>query len=391
VSESPSRHGHVVMHFADGATIDTWNELDLRENFTEPLSDLSFECAPPRRHYDDYRQRLAKGELVTVLINGVNQGGFIINEVDRYVSAEQGCVIRVRCHTPLVTPYEGNVDPDISLEKQTDVPVLDAVLQALRPFGFTRIVGDSASHVTAVSGRPLGGQAQNVNVSALKHQEAVAHEGETAYAFAARIITRLGCALRVNAQGTLMVSAPNYEQGVNDTLRQSFTAGLPGDYFIGTVHVHDSNAGQFSECIVRGQRADSGNDLTARPVSRIVEAELHPERPSYRSPIAAPYKPKYFKDRSSRDPQRALNAAKLEMGLRAAKAFWVQGEVDGFVSYTGRIWQTDTLVRVVVDAEQLDETMWILEVQRVQNAAGGQRTRFKLLPMGAFIMGDIPQ
>lgn len=378
------------MHFGDGATIDVWNGLTLRETFTDPLGELDFECAPPRAQYKDYRQRLAKGELVTILINGVNQGGYLINEVERTVSTDGGAVIRVKCHTTLVTPYEGDVDPDLTLHQQTDVPVVAAILDAMKPYGFDAIEGDAAANVAAISGRPLGGQAQSVNVSALKHQDCVAHAGMTAYDFCRRIFTRLGVVLRVNAQGTLLVSAPNYTQDVNDTIYQSFTGGRPGDYFIGAVTVHDSNAGQFSEAAVRGQRADNGAATTARPVSRITEAEIHPNRPSYQS-TAAPYKPKIVKDKLSRDKARALSTAKLEMGFRAKDAFWVQGEVDGFISRTGRIWQVDTLVRVALEAEELDETMWVLERVLHQDASGGQRCRLKLLPIGALVLGDIPQ
>lgn len=386
---STGRRGHVVMHFADGAQIDVWNGLSLRESFTEPLSDLTFECIPPRGRYREYRERLSKGELVTVLINGVNQGGFLIQRTRHTCSTERGAVISVQCHTPLITPYEGNVDPDISLSQQTDVPVTDAILQALAPFGFDRIIGDAAASVAAVSGRPIGGTAPAINVAALKHQECVGHEGESAYAFASRIFTRLGCALLIAPDGTLEVSAPLYEQGVNDTLIQSFTGGRPGDYFIGEVEIEDSNAGQFSEVIVRGQRADNGDPLTARPAARVTEAEIHPARPSYRS-TAAPYKPKYFRDKSSRDARRSLSTAKLEMGLRAKDAFWVSGEVDGFVSYTGRIWHSNTLVRTVIEIEELDETMWVLETLKIQDYNGGQKTRIKLLPKGALVLGDIP-
>lgn len=384
------RRGTVRMHFADGTAISTWNSLDLRENFTDPLGDLSFESIPPRNEYAAYRKKLAKGEQVTVSINDVKQGDFIIQEVERTVSTAGGAAIRVKCHTPLITPYEGNVDPDLSLHQQTDVPVTTAILEAMAPYGFTAIIGDTAANVAAISGRPVGGTSTAVNVSALKHQDAVAHEGETAYTFCARIFTRLGCVLRINAEGVLLVGAPQYDTAVNDTLIQAFRTGRQGDYFVGNIVVHDSNAGQFSEAVVRGQRADNGDATTARPVSRITEAELHPNRPSYKS-TAAPYKPKIFHDKSSRDKTRALSCAKLEMGLRAEKAFWVAGEVDGFISSTGRIWQVDTLVRVIIEAEELDETMWVLETTRIQDSEGGQRTRLKLLPVGALVLGDIPQ
>lgn len=387
---APNRRGVAAMQFADGTSIDTWNAIDWRDTFTDPLGDLGFESIPPRGRYQEYRERLAKGSAVTISINGVRQGRYIIQEADRSISTADGAAIRVRCHTPLITPYEGNVDPDISLASQTDIPVTDAILKALSPYGFTSIIGDTAASVAAMSGKPLGGRPASVTVGALKHQDAVAHEGETAYSFCARIFTRLGCALRISADGVLMVGAPQYDTAAHDTLRQSFTGGLAGDYFIGTVTIHDSNAGQFSEAVVRGQRADTGDATTARPVSRITEAELHPLRPSYRS-TAAPYKPKIFHDKSSRDKARALSCAKLEMGLRAEKAFYIQGEVDGWISATGRIWQVDTMVRVVVEAEDLDELMWVSEVRRTADANGGQRTHIRLLPKGALVLGDIPQ
>jgi hypothetical protein len=384
-----ARHGHVVMHFADGGTIDAWTGLSLRDTFTDPLGELDFEAVPPRGQYPDYRKRLAKGELVTVLINNVNQGSYLVQERESDLSRDGGAVIRVKCHTPLITPYEGDVDPDLSLHQQTDVPVLDAILKALGPYGFNAVVGDSAANVAALSGKPLGGGAPNLNVAALKHQDSVAHEGETAYAYLARIITRLGVALRVDAEGTLLISAPNYTQPISDTLIQAVSSGRAGDYFVGPVTVHDSNAGQFSECVVRGQRADTGDPATARPVARVTEAELHPGRPSYTS-FAAAYKPKIFKDKNARDRARALSVAKLELGLRAAQAFWVSGEVDGFLSSSGRIWQTDTLVHTFVELEELDEPMWVLERLLRQDDKGGQRTRLKLLPKGALVLGDVP-
>jgi len=387
---APNRRGVVAMQFGDGTAIDTWNALQWRDAFTEPLGDLSFESIPPRGRFQEYRNKLAKGSAVTISINGVKQGDYLIQSAHRSISTDGGSAIRVQCHTTLITPYEGNVDPDVSIATPTDVPVADAVLKALAPYGFDRIVADTAASVSARSGRPIGGRSAAATVGELKHQDAVAHEGETAYSFCARIFTRLGCALRVDQNGVLLVGAPQYDTAVTDTLRQSFTGGLPGDYFVGTVEIEDSNAGQFSEVQVRGQRADTGAATTARPVARVTEEELHPLRPSYRS-TAAPYKPKVFHDRSSRDPVRALSCAKLEMGLRAEKAFSVTGEVDGFISSTGRIWQVDTLVRVVIEAEGLDEVLWVAAVERTQSANGGQKTKIRLLPKGALVLGDIPQ
>jgi hypothetical protein len=386
----PNR-ARVVMHFGDGSTIDTWNTLSMRDTFTDPLGELTFESFPPSAQWFDYRRRLAKGELVTVLVNDVSQGGFLIQSAPRTISKERGCGIKVTCHTPLITPYQGDVDPDLHFKSPTDVPVIEAVLAALAPYGFEQIQADASANVNAISGVPIHGNRKRVNVDALKHADCKAHEGETAYAFCARIFTRLGVCLRCAADGTLLLSAPNYAQAPAYTVIQSLSGGgRPGDYFVGEVQVHDSNDGQYSECTVRGARGDSaGQTSTSRPTARVTEAELHPNRPSYTS-FAAAHKPKIFRDKSARDHARALSVAKFELGLRAASAYAISGEVDGWISTTGRVWTVDTMVHAIVDAEQLDESMWLLERVLHQDSKGGQRTHLKLLPKGALLLGDVP-
>lgn len=64
------------------------------------------------------------------------------------------------------------------------------------------------------------------------------------------------------------------------------------------------------------------------------------------------------------------------------------GEVDGFVSSTGRIWQVDTIARVVVAAYDLDEEMWVLERVLTQDVGQGQKTRLTLIPKGALVLGE---
>lgn len=391
-----SARARVAMHFADGSTIDVWNRLQWKTSFTDPLDLLTFEAIPPRGQYVDYRKRLAKGELVTVLINDVLQGAYLIQTADR-VSSEQGAAIRVTLHTPLITPHEGDVDPDLSLQSQTDVPVTDAILKALAPYGFTQITGDTRASVMAVSGKPIGGSGIGViNVPALKHNAVVAHAGTTAYAWCAHIVTRLGVVMRFAADGTLLVSAPDYNQTASYTaVRTTRPGSVPGNYFVGEVHVHETNEGQFSACTVRGQRGlpplGVASTTVARPTGYVAASDVLPARSAYSS-FVAPWKPKYLEDKKSRDPAVALNVAHLELGARAANAYWVEGSVDGWVATTGAIWQPDTIVHVVHELEELDEDMWIWEVTRTQSADaggnGGQMTKLKIIPKGALILGD---
>jgi len=383
------------MHFADGSSIDTWQSLTMRETYTDPLGELTFETTPPARFIADYRARLAKGELVTVLVNGVNQGVFLIQTCNRK-HGKRGSTFSITCHTPLVTPYQSSIDQALVKKTPTDVPLTETILQSLGPYGFQTIIADTAASVSTVSGKPIDGRAPAVSLPALKHNESHPQQGETAYQYIARLITRLGCCLRMAPDGTLLVGKPDYDQPPVYTLIRTLSGKAgPGDYFVGDVDVVDTNDGQHSEAQVRGQSNDTADATqTNLPVARVQENLLHPGRPSYRSPIAAPYKPKNVKDKGSRDRATATSTAKLELGLQAAKAFYITGTVDGFVSVTGRIWSVDTIAHVVIEQEDIAEDMWIAErvltLSRGGGEGDGEHTRLKLLPKGALVLGDVP-
>ncbi len=388
-------HGVVEMHFSDGSKIDSWQSVSMRDGYTDPLGELTLETTPPARFIADYRRRLAKGELVSMLVNGVNQGTFLIQTCNRK-HGQHGTTFSLTCHTPLITPYQGSVDPELTHKAPTDVPLAVTVIKALAPYGFDVVLTDTAGAVQTVSGKPLDGRAQQVSIAKLTHREAHPQEGELAYQYVARLITRLGCCLRCAPDGTLLIGKPDYDQAPAYTLLRTLTKrGLHGDYFVGDVDITDTNDGQYSEVTVRGMDLDSAAQTqTSLPIGRVVENLLHANRPSYRSPIAAPYKPKFIKDKGSRDKLRATSTAKLELGLAASKAFHITGMVDGFVSTTGRIWSVDTIAHVFIEQEEIDEDMWIAErvltLRRGGGEGDGEYTRLKLLPKGALVLGDVP-
>lgn len=391
---SARTHGVVEMHFSDGSTIDAWNSLSLRDSYTDPLGELTFETTPPRKFITDYRRRLAKGELVAILVNGVSQGVFMIQSSPRK-HGKHGTTFSPTCHTPLITPYQGSVDPELTHKAPTDVPLTDTILKALGPYGFRNVIADTSGSVFTVSGKTLDGRAPPVVLTKLTHKESHPQEGELAYQYVARLITRLGCCLRMAPDGTLLVGKPDYDQPPAYTLIRTLSGGAgPGDYFVGDVDVMDTNDGQYSEVTVRGMSHDDPTQTqTSLPIGRVVEKLLHANRPSYASTAAA-YKPKFVKDKGSRDKLRATSTAKLELGLAASKAFYITGVVDGFVSTTGRIWSVDTIAHVIIEQEEIDEDMWIAErvltLSRGGGDGDGEHTRLKLLPKGALVLGDVP-
>jgi len=381
----------VRMQFADGSAFDEWLSLEMRDSFTDPLGDVRFEAAPSRPNLPEYLNKLRKGELVTVFVNDANQGTFLIQTVTTRISKEGGVIISATCNTVLVTPYQGSVDPKLSFKASADAPIGTIVARALAPYGLDTVIdGDPAANVSALTGRPIGGGRAPINIDALKQDQACAQEGESAYQFCARIVTRLGVAMQVNFDGAVLLTVPDHDQDPAYSLVQSNDVTISGDRFFGDIEIADTNDNQFSECRVRGNPSDkSGATQTSLPDATVKASELFPDRPTYRS-TAATYKPLILKDKNAHSIERCRSVAKLALGIRAKDAFTVTGAVAGFVSTTGRVWTANTIVDVRLDAIGFHEPMLILERTLIRNRSDGDITRLKLIPKGALVLGEMP-
>ena len=352
---SSAQRAQLKLTFDDGGVVDSWTEATLIDRFTDPLGSVQVTAKPATSaQYADYRAKLSKGNQIHIYINGAHQGRFLIQDAERETGPEGGRSIKVTAHTPLITPYEGAVDPDYSIAHAIDTSIEFVILDILGPYGFTKITTDARAHVNALTGVPLpGGKGPPFSVGDLKMRNATVHDGETAYQMIARIITRLGCVLRILQDDTLQVGAPNYDQSISYTLVSSSTPGTytDADRFFGPVKIHETNAGQYAQAAVVGMRHLSAGDPTvARPKATVKASDtiaslgtgpVIPARCQYRSTVA-PWKPLSYKDKSSRDANQATNAAIFELSMRAKDAYVVEGSVDGWISRTGRVWSVDT-------------------------------------------------
>lgn len=420
----------VSLRFWDGTEIGAWETYELRDSFVDPLGLFNLTARPPRSKIPFYDRYLYRGELVAIQVDGIPQATPIITTTQRDIGMD-GVKFSIECKSVLVTPYEGSVDPNISKKLNADTPAYIAVLEALAPYNFEEIEGTDAVNIGALSGKPLGKELPPIELEELKHNQFEANNGETAYGFCSRILNRLGVVLRVDWQGGLIVSVPQYNQPVSYTLVQSTKENsVVGDRMY-NIRMHESNDGQFSDVIVRGsQREKSGRTVAARPKAKVSErqqarvkqmlirrgrtpdqaqdildkaedrqievtvaaeapsVDFQPSLPSYYAPAAA-YKPLYYTDRKSRDKKWCLNLAKLLYGMRTKSANVITCEVSGHKSITGKIWTVNTIARVVIEVLGVDEEMWILERTFIGDVSG-QKTRLKLIPKGALVLGEVP-
>lgn len=381
----------LTLHFADGAVLSAWESFAWRDEYTDPLGSLELRVAPPRERIRDYAARLVKGERVGVRINGVSQANMLVETVKTTISPSDAVTFSLSCKSRLTPMFEGSVvPPDYSFRTKADTPVSNIVLDIAAPYGFTTLYGDERANRDVMTGKPVRGQGPALPIDALKHGDAQAHEGETAYAMIARLITRLGVCLRCAHDGTLLLSRPNYLQAPSYTVAQGNVRDA--DPFVGSIELVDTNAGQFSMVSVRGQAPDRvENTRAVRPIGAVTAGMIAREPFwTYRS-AAAPFKPKIITDKNARDRERCECVAGLAMGLPAKNACVLTGSVQGFTARSGSIWNVDTVATVHLEAIGLSADMWILSREFRQDRQGGQMTTLKLLPLGFLWLGEVPR
>ena len=399
---SEKNRGVVTLQFSDGSVINSWEGFTLRDTYTDPLGSFSFTFRPPRSQISDFTSRIQKGSLVSIKINGAPQAAMLIQTVKRTISKAIGVQFDFECKSVLVTPHQGDVDPEISQSFTSDTPVAIVVLIALEPYGFDIIFPDTSANVAALTGRSIDRRQPDVVVQAIKHRDAQAQDGETAYSFCSRIFSRLGLALRVNFEGSLLIGSPDYQQDAAYTVAEGSELRSDTDAAFGTITITDTNDNSFSEVVVRGAAQDrKGQRSASRPIHRMsVEGLARPigapftdvqtstvpaGRHTYRSDSGAVFKPKYKLDKFSRDRKFCKTLCHRIHGRNSEAAYVIECEVDGLISSTGRIWTVDTVARVVIDHADIDEDMWVLETTK-KMSRNGQSTALKLIPLNSLIL-----
>jgi hypothetical protein len=387
-----------------GQALAVWESVEIREAYTDPLGSYRFRVRPTRDDAPELYRQLRKGSRLSLAVNGNPQAELLVTTLDRTFGAG-GVAFDIEAKTLLVTPYEASVNPEVSKRFTAATTVSEMLLEVFSPFGFDTVVSDAGANVSVLTGKAPKGRGADILVEELKVKDVDTQDGETAYALASRLFSRLGCALRVRHDGVLLVGAPDYAQKPIATIVDGVKR--PGaDHVLEPFTVHESNDGCPSSVVVRGgSDGQKGKSSAAKPYVRaVLEDAGEPSGVPFEdstlvtvertlasySSEAVPFKPAYVSDKLSTDTKSATHRAKLIHGRRAENGFSVDCEVDGLVSASGAVWTVDTVVHFASRLADLEADLWVSEVGRTVDRQGGQRTRLKLLPLGALVLGDVP-
>jgi hypothetical protein len=247
----------VRLNFDDGTELRAFESFTLRESFTDPMGSLTFTARPPLSEVTAYADRLQKGNLCGVMVDGKPQAAMMIQTVRTTVSADSGVSFQVEALTPLKLLLEASVDPRVSKSLASDAPVIDLVAEVIAPFGLGEVFADDdVAQIRSKTGK--NPRATATKSSGLKYQDASVQPNENAYQFLSRILTRLGVMLRMDSVlGSVYITAPHYDGDSLYSVAQARPGNAGGsDRFFGDVEVIDTNEGQFAEVVIIGATTD---------------------------------------------------------------------------------------------------------------------------------------
>ncbi len=381
----------IRLNFEDAESISSFTKFKLRETFSDPICSLDFTAEPPEEEFRKYEEKLKKGTLCGVEIAGRPTAAMLIETVDTSVSPDGGVSYSVNAVTPLKNIYQSEIDPRFFKKLQADTPLLDIVAEILEPFGIGEVIAeDDVAVIRTKTGKnPKATPTAKVKV---KKGELQGNGNETVYGFLARIMTRLGVMLRMDALlGSCFITAPHYDGQPLYGCKVALPGHGPSDLdrFFGDVTRHDSNDQQFSFCETLGNRGqESGETFSGPPKARVLSTDINAKRPPYSASGALQHKPAFRHSKSCKDVEQARSHGKMVLGLAAQHAFYIKGTVDGLVSKTGVPWTVDTLGRILIEPLNFDETMWLAERTMMADAEDDQRTELVWIPPGNFVIGE---
>lgn len=376
----------VELRFADGSAISEFESFSVTERFLDPVDTGRFVLKPSKSLFRAYKDKTAKGEILTVLVNGLTQAGLFTQRQSAKFAPGTGSLLALDCVSPIKVLHEATADVKLTKALKADAPILDLVAEAVEPFGIGEVFaeGDTAV-IKSKTGK--GSKATPTKAAELKYNEATVNPNETVYGFLARILTRLGVTLRMGADhGELYITAPHYD---GDSLGTVVLDGpTPGNRAEGEWEIVDSNELQFDFCEITGAAQDGTGETKANlPKAKVLSTDISASRPPFRRGTVLQHKPLVIRDTESRDKVRARSYATLLLGTRAESAFEVRCRVHGLTTLGGTPWAVNGLYSVVSDLYGLDEVMWLSERTFTVDARG-QYTDLVFVPKGYVVLGE---
>ena len=419
---------------ASGEVLDTLEDWSLDEGYWESAD--TFRCTL-------ITDRFKPSELflqpVTLILGDVPWMKARIEVVE---SDDNQVTINLSGRDYISELVEGHVSPDFKITEKTSLA--DAILQAAKPYGITKILGDGDMPLRKIRCGYTAGTKSSVDFKAVKLDELQPKDGQSVYEFCNRLAARSGCTIQPHiSRDTLVLAVPNYQAPPAYELRRSRDRiASPGNNVMSARCTRDGTHWPTVLRITGGMRPVQGGFAPSKAPEEDTSSPVRPGAVTFpgvdrnwveakretsmqrlkadfsteelaaarvpklgaelagksfgkvrtaTSPALPPgqlYRLYHQDDNELRTPEQVMSLGARVLGERLKATLVYSCKVRGFADpATGRRWTVDTIVNVRDEIADVDEPLWIQTVTRSWSRTGGAVTELSMIRPGVVLVG----
>lgn len=356
----------------DGTEISRWKSYTVNSNFLTPTDAWSFSFGTVEE-WKRLKDKLRPGRKFEVYIDEALQCTGWIDARSAKRSASSGVVVNVKGRDVLAPLCKANIHPDTAIKGQTVEQIIESALKQIYPTDTPTVFYDNAANRSIVMDESAKyqkkGKGKSKNV--LEYYSARPQEG--AFEFCVRLLRKHGLWMWGAADGSIVVSSPNYSQPA------SFRISCPkSGSTIQSSEAEDIwDQSNVPSCVIVRGKSASKEWKKSKVFGVVGDPQALRTCPSYIQHDEA----------STADEAQAWAMQEMSRLKQEEKVYEVtcKGHRDPF---TGKVYAIDTIAKVEDDILDVNDDMWILERTFTKSADGGTHTTLRLLPKGAIQFSD---
>lgn len=358
----------------DGTEISRWKEYTVNSNFLSPTDAWSFTFGT-ETEWKRLKDKIRPDRKFELYVDEALQATGWIDSRKAKRSITGGVTVNVQGRDVLAPLCKANIHPDTATKGKTVEQIIEEAFRQVYPGALMpTIVYDNDANRAVVMDeskrykKTKKGKSKNV----LEYYSARPQEG--AFEFCVRLLRKNGLWMWGAADGSVVVSSPNYDQPASYLI-----SCKRGDTVVQTSDAEDSWDRQNvpSHVIVRGKSA-SKEWQKSKVFGRVYDTDSLRICPSYIQHDEAT-----TADECKQFAMQELSRLKQEEKVYSVTC---KGHRDPF---TGAVYAVDTIAKIDDEILDVHDDLWCLERSFTKGADSGTHTQLRFIPKGAIKFSDI--
>jgi prophage tail gpP-like protein len=367
-----SELGEAAIVLEDGTQLGKWKEYSIDSDFLTPTDGWSFSFGT-EVEWTQVKGLLVPDSKIQITIDGVPQLTGYIDRVRASADDSGGVTIHVEGRDILKQLVKGNIHPDTRIKNRTLQDLVESALKQLYGDNAPTLVTDNDSNRQIITGAKARHKHKKARKLTSELQWCQAHANEGAFDFCARNLRRFGLWMWAAADGTVVISSPNYDQ--------------PSSYLISrrrgdTVAEVQSASWSYDKTNVPSHVIIRGRSSQKEFAKKTIGATVKDPTSTVDCPIIL------LHDQADTNEQ-AYNYAVQELYRHKQDEIVYECTLTGHrCLHTQLVYNVDTIAHVEDDYLGVSDDFYVARRTFHKSATGGTTTTLKLVPLYSIRFSD---